>query len=507
MELLSLRKVSKSFNNIQVLYDVDLELRAGEIHCLVGENGSGKSTIVKVLTGVYPDYTGEILVEGKSCKLASPRTSREMGIFAIQQHRDLVPTMDTCENLFLGNYIYANQKRRTLDRAAMKQRAKEYLESFRVNFDLNAPVQELKVSEQGIIAICKAIASNGKILLVDEASAPLDSFERSVLYDLLKKLRDEGKGIIYISHHLEEIFNIGDRVTVLRNGANIWTKSTKEVSRNDLITAMTGNKELYRGSAQTIVSKDCEPEDCILQYKNVCSQSVQNISFQLFKGEVIGFAGLEGSGKHSIANMFFGLESYTSGELLYKGKPLKLSSPLQAIKKDIGFVPTDRKVQGLVCCRSLAENITLPMLNKRGKVLVSKAWLRKAGKKGIEELGIKAVSPNQLVQNLSGGNQQKVLIAKWLWAESDVLYLTEPTEGIDVGARSDIYRILKQAAQNGLSIVIFSSDIDELMTLCDRIFTLAHGRMIGQYEGADMNKNQILSDILSNAASEEEVGQ
>lgn len=498
MHLLKMKNISKSFSGIQVLFDMDIELKAGEIHCLVGENGAGKSTLVKILTGVYPDYTGEIFIEGKPCVMFSTLQSRNHGIFTVQQHRDLVPTMNAIENIFLGNYIYKGKSKNKIDKNAMRVKAIEYLNKFRVNFDLDAPVSQLKVSQQGIVAICKAIVSEGKILLIDEASAPLDCFERDVLYNLLKSLRDEGRGIIYISHHLEEIFQIGDRVTVLRNGSHVWTKNTVDTNRDDLIGAMTGNKALYQKDLTTLREPpDSSKEKPIIEYDNVSSKYVHDISFNVFKGEIIGFAGLEGSGKHHIAEMMFGLEQPISGSITYKQEKVNFSHPIHAIKKNIGFVPTDRKHQGLVPCRNIAENIILPTLNKCGKIVINKHWMLEKARVSVKALGVKAASINQLVEYLSGGNQQKVLIAKWIQAESEVLFLIEPTEGIDVGARADIYALLKNLSLAGKTMVVFSSDIDELITLSDRIFAMAHGSVVSEYNSTTMEKTKILSDILS----------
>jgi ribose transport system ATP-binding protein len=498
MELLECRNISKSFFGIQVLFNVNMQLRAGEIHCLVGENGAGKSTLIKILTGVYTDYTGEIFVDGVPCVMHSPLQSRMNSIFSVQQHRDLVPTMNAVENIFLGNYILQEKGFHSIDDKAEKQKAVEYLNAFRVHFDMDVMVSELKVGEQGIVAICKAMASNGKILLIDEASAPLDSFERKVLYNLLKDLRDDGKGIIYISHHLEEIFEIGDRVSVLRNGANVWTKNTSDTDRNDLIAAMTGNKKLYKKDTYSSSSVQGRPEETpIIEYKNVRNKEINDVSLKIYKGETIGFAGLEGSGKQVLAEMLFGLKNPESGTLIYKEKEVNFTHPIYAIKNDIGLIPTDRKQQGLVLCRSLAENISLPMLNKTGKVFVSRNWMTNKARESVEALRIVSSSTNQLVEYLSGGNQQKVLIAKWIQAESEVMCLIEPTEGIDVGARGDIYALLKQMANNGKTLLIFSSDIDELITLCDRIFTMSQGTIKAEYDDTTMNKVQILSDILA----------
>ena len=495
MDILEMRGISKSFFNNKVLDNVNLTLRAGEIHCLAGENGAGKSTIIKVLTGVHTDYTGEIFVEGEPVRISSPLVSKKVGIFAVQQHRDLVPTMNAVENIFLGNYIL--NKSGSIDMAKMREKAQAYFEEFGLDVDLDVPISELKVGVHGIIAICKALEANGKILIMDEASAPLDSYERQVLYDLLKKLRNEGKGIIYISHHLEELFAIGDRITVLRNGQNTATFTPDEIDRAGLISAMTGNKKLYESEAGRKAKERTEDMVPRMSFKNVCTKELNDISFDIYDGEIIGFAGIVGSGKETIADIAFGLVKPTSGSITFEGAPYTEQHPIGAIRKGVGLVPTDRMRLGLLPCRSVAENATLPKINQGKTRIISKAWMSKLAKESVESLGIKTTGINQLVEYLSGGNQQKVLIGKWIHTKSRMLFLVEPTEGIDVGARGDIYQLLKDLSEQGISIAVFSSDIDELMTLSDRIYTMTEGRIYAEYLIQDADKEQILSDILT----------
>lgn len=491
--ILEMKNISKSYFGIQVLHEVELQLEAGEIHCLVGENGAGKSTVVKILCGMKPDYTGDIVVDGKPVHLTTAQSSRQAGIFSVQQHRDLVPTMNIVENIFLGNYIL--KKGGSIDMRAMTARAREYLDLFETRIDLEAPVSTLKVSEQGIIAICKAVASEGKVFLIDEASAPLDNFERTRLYSLLRKLRDDGKGIIYISHHLEEIFALGDRVTVLRNGHNVWTKKASDTDREDLINAMTGNKKIY--SRPTRDDWKASESPVIYEFDQVRSPDVENVSFRIRSGEVIGFAGLEGFGRQQVANLMFGLEHPSEGRIQYKGEAVDFSHPAQAVQKNIGLVPTERKIQGLVPARSVVENMSLAAVNKVKSPILHRRELRRNALLAVERMSIKLASITQLVEYLSGGNQQKVLLGKWMQTGIDVLLCVEPTEGVDIGARGDIYGIMREMATEGKTIVVFSSDLDELLTLCDRIYTMAHGRIIGEYDAEQVEKTQILSDILT----------
>ena len=494
--ILEMRNINKSFSGVQVLFDAGIQLQAGEIHGLVGENGAGKTTLVKILCGMYPDYVGEITIDGEKVVMHSSKNSRNSGIFSVQQHRDLVPTMTAVENIFLGNYIL--KKNGSIDIKRMRRDAEVLLQIFETKIDLEVPVSTLKVSEQEIIAICKAISSDGKIFLIDEASAPLDNHERTILYNLLRKLRDEGKGIIYISHHLEEIFSIGDRVTVLRNGRNVWTKSISETNREDLINAMTGNKKLYERAPHAETQEEREQDRApVFELENVRGAGVEDVSFKIFKGEVIGFAGLESSGKLEVANLMFGLARPESGSMSYKGKPAGFSRPSVAIRKNIAMIPTERKVQGLIPCRSVTENTVLALINKSKSILLNRSRMTKTTLRCIQDLFIKASSTNQLVEYKSGGNQQKVLIAKWMITEMDVLMCVEPTEGVDVGTRADIYRIMRDMSKNGTTIVIFSSDIDELLTLCDRIYTMYHGHITREFDAETAEKSNILYEILA----------
>lgn len=495
MVLLETKKINISFSGIQILFDVDFELKEGEIHCVCGENGAGKSTLVKILTGIYPHYTGDVIIGDEQVSIQNPRDAREQGIYAVQQHRDLVPTLNAVENIFMGNGIFKRERgKQRLDFEKMRERSLDLISKFGVQIEMNTPVQNLKVSEQGIIAICKALAAKSKILLIDEASAPLDDAERQVLYNTLKKLRDEGKGIVYITHHLDEVFNIGDRVTVLRNGEKVATENIAGFDREKLIQAMTGNIKIYdRKDTDTEINQD----DLLMRFDNVSNKHISDITFDVYKGEIIGFAGLEGSFKSEIASVAFGLSKYKSGMVYFKDKPLSSKHPIQSIRKGIGLVPTDRKNAGLITCRSVAENTILTAINKKKKSIVSQSWVRKVVSKNIKQLGIKTSGQKQLVEYLSGGNQQKVLLSKWLEAQVDLLFLVEPTEGIDVGARADLYEIFRQLKEDGKALVIFTSDIDELLVLSDRIFSMVEGRIMGEYKSRSAQKQTILSDILS----------
>jgi ribose transport system ATP-binding protein len=343
--ILSMDGINQSFFGVQVLFDAGIQLRAGEIHALVGENGAGKTTLIKILCGMYPEYTGNVTVDGQQVTMRDPRQAHDLGVFSVQQHRDLVPTMTAVENMFLGNYML--NKSGSIDIKKMRKKAQELFRLFETTIDTDVPVSELKISEQEIIAICKAISSNGKIFLIDEASAPLDNRERGILYGILRKLCDEGKGVIYISHHLEEVFTIGDRVTVLRNGRNVWTKNTSETDALDIISAMTGDKKLYERVPRPAIS-DEDRRVPVFEFESVSGRDLDGVSLKILKSEIVGFAGLDGSGTKEIAEMMFGLSKPRSGSIDHSGMPAHFKHPIKAIRSNIAMIPTERKVQGLV---------------------------------------------------------------------------------------------------------------------------------------------------------------
>ena len=503
MDLLELKGIDISFSGIQILFNVDFHLQSTEIHCICGENGAGKSTLVKILTGIYSHYTGEIKVCSKPVVIQNPRIARQLGIYAVQQHRDLVPTLNAVENIFMGNEIFKKGRgKQLLDFAKMRERSEQLVSKFGISIDLDVAVGSLKVSEQCIIAICKALAAESRILIIDEASAPLDNAERQILYTTLRMLRDEGKGIIYITHHLEEVFNIGDRITVLRNGENVITARTSELNKESLIHAMTGDAKIYDRRFTSMSNKNSETP--VITFDSVSSKFLKEINFRVFKGEIVGFAGLEGSHKHEIARTALGLEKYSKGSIVYNGKAINIRHPIDAIRAGIGLVPTDRKNAGLITCRSVAENIILSSMNRFKMNILNSKWIREAVTKNIRSLGIKTSGMGQLVEYLSGGNQQKVLISKWLEAKVDLLFLIEPTEGIDVGARSDLYKIFRELSSRGKTLIIFTSDIDELMVLSDRIYAMVNGRIIREFDDVNKaDKQTILTAILTKYKSEE----
>lgn len=493
MPLLEAKNINISFSGIQILHDVNFRISEGEIDCLCGENGAGKSTLVKVLSGIYPNYTGEIYIKDKLVSITTPKDAVKNGIYAVQQHRDLAPTLNSIENMFMCNELYLRNSRQRFDFDSMRKLANEYIAKFGVEINLDVPVRDLKVSEQGIIAICKALVTKCKILLIDEASAPLDDEERAALYTSLQNVAKEGTGIVYITHHLDEIFKIGNTVSVLRDGRNAAKYRVKEIDKTQLIASMTGDVHFYE---RNLSQEKALLGEKVIEINNLNAKGIKDINFYVRKGEILGIAGLEGSGKNLIALSCFGFNKIQKGELKIKGKKVQLKSPIDAIRNNIGMIPDNRKEAGLVLCKDISDNIIITYLNKYNKSFISQSEITKTANYFINKLHIKCAGSSQIIEYLSGGNQQKVLVSKWLQSKVEVLFMIEPTEGIDVAARADLYAIFRELAQEGKALIIATSDIDELLELSDRIITMAGGKIINEYQIDETDKQEILTDIL-----------
>ena len=486
--LLQLNNISKKFPGVIALDNVSFQLEAGSTHCLVGENGAGKSTVVKILSGAYPDYEGEVLIDNNPCRLSSPREARNAGIASIHQGRDLVPTLSAVENIFLGNEWKTGY--RTLNKKKMLAYAKELVDRMGMELDMQKPVEQLSIPDQEIVAIAKALSADCKILLVDEATAALDSEERLKLFDVIDKLKKEGKGIVYISHNMEEIFQIGDKTSVLRDGKMISTQSTAETNLEKIIHLMVGELKSFH-------KKEAQPRDVVFTVEDLSVGSlVKNIGFDLRKGEILGITGLAGCGKTEVLEGIFGLLPDTEGQLSLNGKTLKISSPINSIKAGVGLLPNNRREKGLITCRSVNENIGLTYINSVNSLKISPQYVVRLAQKYIKALRIVLSSPKQRVEYLSGGNQQKVLFAKCLAAEGDILMLNEPTEGIDVRVRRELYDTLSDLANDGKSIILTSGDVDEVLSVSDRVLVMADGELINEYNASQTNKREILECIL-----------
>lgn len=493
--ILRMKNISKSFPGVQALKNVSFDLKKGEVHALVGENGAGKSTLMKVLGGVHLADEGEIEINGVPVEITSPRDALDHNISVIHQEFNLVPTLNVYENVFLGKELI-KKTTRSIDRKLMREKTKELLESLGLtiigtNYDI--PVRNLSVAQQQLVEIAKALFNETSILVMDEPTSVLTSKETEILFELINKFKEEGMAIVYISHRLEEVITISDRITVLRDGELITTmdNSDKNVSKDEIVAHMIGrNIEDYYPDR----SADKINDDVVLEVKNLTAKGVfDNVSFNVRKGEILGFAGLVGAGRTEIMKAIFGDHHYNSGEVILDGVSKRIRSTTEAIKEGIVLVPEDRKQEGLVLLMTLADNISLPNTDK----ITSLGTVRRRKKTSlanefVEKLTIRPPMINRPIQNFSGGNQQKTVIAKWLATNPKLIILDEPTRGVDVGAKSEIYSLVNDLTKAGVGIVFVSSELPELLGVCDRILVVHEGRITGEFRKEEATEEKIL---------------
>jgi ABC-type sugar transport system ATPase subunit len=470
--LVQMKNISKIYPGVQALDSVNFDLKAGEVHCLVGENGAGKSTLMKILSGAEQAEQGEIEVFGKSYTGYDPVTAYKLGIAEIYQETDLVLQMSVAHNIYLGHeQVY---KWGGLNRRKLKEDSLELMKIINLDFSPDELVSNLTPANRQMVQILKALSYNSKILIMDEPGAVLSDFELERLFVLLEQLKNQGIGIIYISHRLEEILKIGDRVTVLRDGAHIITCPTKEVSINQIIEHMVGRPLGEQYNKTSVFT-----EEQVLSVHNLSIHGqFENISFDLRKGEILGLAGLIGAGRSEVLHALFGLTHADSGDVTINGKTVKIRSPKDAMQNGLGLVPEDRRESGLVVGRSVRDNISLTVIDKMGKWLtLDRKKVNSLADEYIKQLEIRTPSIYQLVKNLSGGNQQKIVLSKWLAANTRILLLDEPTRGVDVNAKAEIYRAMNELTRQGVSIIMASSELPEIIGMSDRVLVMAGGRI------------------------------
>jgi len=490
--LLKMRGIEKSFPGVKALQNVDFDLYPGEVHCLVGENGAGKSTLIKIISGVYQSDLGQILLNGEDIQLHNPHFAQEMGINTVYQELDLVPTLNIAENVFLGKEF--NNSLGLLDKKRAEEESKQLLHGLGITFDVKQRVQDLGINYQQLVAIAKALSRKSKILIFDEPSAALSLDQVKMLFDTIRTLKKKGIGIIYISHRLEEIFEIGDRVTILRDGKLIKTSSVSELDIPTLIRGVIG-----RSLKDQYVKERIEIGDTVLTVKELNRKGIlKDINFHLNKGEILGFCGLTGSGRTEVARAILGIDPRDSGDIFIDGRKVRIKSPVDAIELGIGLIPEDRKEQGVVLCRPVGENIVLPLLRQICTTplgIVNRRVRKKLVKENISKLNIMTPSAQHLVQNLSGGNQQKVVLAKWLASRCRILIFDEPTRGIDVGAKREIYRIMHDLVRQGVSIIMISSELPELLALSDRILIMSEGSIVEELSWDNATQEKLLEKM------------
>ena len=484
--LLEMKNIRKQFPGVLALNNVNLEIEAGEVHALLGENGAGKSTLIKILGGIYSLDEGEIFINGKDAHIKNVHDSQLQGVSVIHQELVLVPKMTVAENIFLGREPVKNS---VVDRKELNSNASVLLNNFDLDIDPESLIETLPIAEQQMVEITKALSFNSKILVMDEPTSSLSDKEVDFLFKIIRKLKKNGVGIIYISHRMSELREISDRVTVLRDGEYIGTVKTAETDHDTLISMMVG-RQLTNYYTRTFSKLNKK----VFEVRNLSDgHFLRNINFDLHAGEILGFAGLVGAGRSEVMKCLFGLDSYIEGEILLDGKPVNISSPSDAMDLGFALVPESRKKEALFLVQNVKFNTTIKVLGEFIKgIFVNNLKEEQITSEYIDKMSIKTPSSLQTVGNLSGGNQQKVVIGRWLATKPRILILDEPTRGVDVGAKAEIYAIMNDLALQGISIIMISSELPEVINMSDRIVVMAHGTITGCLNRDEADQEKIM---------------
>ena len=490
--ILQMRNISKSFFGVKVLNNVSLSVKPGEVHVLLGENGAGKSTLIKILSGAYRLEEGEIIVNGENVKINDPKNAIDLGISVIYQEFNLNPYMSIYENIYLGK---EKTKAGCIDSKALIAKTKEHLEAVGLNADPRTLIKDLSVAEKQMVEIAKALSQDVRVLVLDEPTAAITDTETEKLFVIVRELQKKGIGIIYISHRMSELFELGDRCTVLRDGEYIDTVYLKDVDVHSLTKMMVGRNVSFEHMKNPHCTKEKQVVVKNISYKNI----VKDVSFDVKKGEIFGITGLVGAGRTELAKCMIGALKKDKGQVFINGKEVYGKSPKESIDKGMVYLSEDRKDEGLVLIHDIKQNICLPNLKKFGKFILSEKKQLDNTKKYIDKVRVKTSSPYLEAKNLSGGNQQKVVIAKWICGDSSVYIFDEPTRGIDVGARDEIYKIMHEIAATGTSIIMISSDLVEVLKISDRIMVMKEGRVNVIMDNHEMLTQQ---EVFSYAISE-----
>ena len=497
--ILEARGIVKDFSGQRALDGVDFEVRAGEVHALIGENGAGKSTLIKIIAGVFQPDDGEILLDGKSVSIASPRDSQELGLAFIHQDLNVVPHLSVAENIYLGRYPKSAFGLVKLSK--MAEMARAIPEAVPINVDLRRPVGELPLIDQWKTVINRALAMESRIIFMDEPTTSLIHSEVEELFRSISHLKEKGKAIVYVSHRMEEVFRIADRVTVIKDAKKVGTAPVNVLNSGQLYRMMLGRE------IEDVFPPQAPPKEKVcLEVKNLSrANAVRNVSFQLREGEILGLAGLVGSGRTELARLLFGADRKDGGDIFINGEKTDIRSPTDAIKHGIGLVPEERHAQGLVLPMDVKQNITLASLKKLWRSvrlpLLSRRKENTLAHKFVITTAVKTYGLDQLVSSLSGGNQQRVVLSKWLCAESAVLILDEPTKGIDVGAKFALYGLITDLAREGKAIIVISSDLIEVVGLCHRILVLEQGRIKADLKREETDLPSILTMCLEKGST------
>lgn len=498
--ILTMKNIDKSFPGVHALDHVDLEIRKGEVLALMGENGAGKSTLMKVLTGIYKKDSGTIIYEGKEVEFKNTKAAQEAGIVIVHQELNMLGHLTVAQNLFIGREF---KKGFRIDDRKMNEEAKKLFDKLHVDIDPTELMSNLTVGKQQMCEIAKAVSYDAKVIVFDEPSAALTETEIEALFAIIRELKKKGIAMVYISHRMDEIKMITDRVAVMRDGAYVGTVRTDECTKEDIIHMMVGRVIYEDPKTHSAVSKDAP---VVLKVENLSAgKMVQNVSFELHKGEILGFSGLMGAGRTETARALFGADPKESGEIYVNGKKVVIKSPEDAVRHGIGYLSEDRKRYGIVIEKTITENTTMAALRKfvRG-FFINKKKEAETAKEYVETLATKTPDVEQLVMNLSGGNQQKVVIAKWLTHDCDILIFDEPTRGIDVGAKNEIYKLMNRLAAEGKSIIMISSEMTEILRMSDRILVMCEGKKTGEISIEDATQEKIMHLAMHGSSREDQ---
>ena len=492
--ILTMKDIDKSFPGVHALDHVNFEVRKGEVHALMGENGAGKSTLMKVLTGIYTKDSGSIVYEGKEVEFHNTRDAQDQGIVIVHQELNMLGHLTVAQNIFIGREF---KKGIRIDDKKMNEEAEKLFKRLNIDIDPTEMMGNLTVGKQQMCEIAKAISHEAKVIIFDEPSAALTEAEIEELFKIIRDLRKQQLGIVYISHRMDEIKVITDRVTVMRDGTYVGTLITNDCTKDDIINMMVGRVIYEDPKTESSVAKDAP---IVLKVENLyAGRMVQDFCFELRKGEILGFSGLMGAGRTETARAIFGADPKTSGTITINGKKVEINSPEDAVKCGIGYLSEDRKRYGIVVQKSVAENSTMATMENFVKGLfINKKAENKAAQDYVDSLATKTPGVDQLVVNLSGGNQQKVVIAKWLIRNCDILIFDEPTRGIDVGAKNEIYKLMNRLAEEGKSIIMISSEMTEILRMSDRIVVMCEGRKTGEIDISEASQ-----EIIMNMATRE----
>lgn len=486
--ILTMKGIDKSFPGVHALDHVDFEVKRGEVHALMGENGAGKSTLMKVLTGIYKKDSGTIAYEGKETEFPSPKDAQDAGIVIVHQELNMLGHLTVAQNIFIGREYMTGG---IIDDGKMNEEANKLFEKLNISINPKEKMGRLTVGKQQMCEIAKAISHDAKVIVFDEPSAALTETEIDELFKIIADLRDKNLGIVYISHRMDEIKKITDRVTVMRDGGYVGTLVTEQSTKDDIINMMVGRVIYEDPKTQSSVSKDA-PVVLKVDHLNA-GKMVRDVSFELHKGEILGFSGLMGAGRTETARALFGADQKESGEIFINGKKVDINDPMDAVKHGIGYLSEDRKRYGIVVQKTVAENSTMASLDEfMSGFFINKKKEKEVAQKYVDQLKTKTPNVEQFVVNLSGGNQQKVVIAKWLVRNCDILIFDEPTRGIDVGAKSEIYQLMNELVAEGKSIIMISSEMTEILRMSDRIVVMCEGKKTGEIDISEATQEMIM---------------